>query len=137
MGCIAMDESIEQYWRDNGCFMTIRRMRNRCKDFTLKINAEGATKWTIKNWEEKWRSYPAKPDLSLADRILVAKFLEDQGRYHTISLYDQDEQIGGATVTVHNRELVAGVLYGDPNYRKAGIGDTHRFKFFPGNGKRF
>jgi hypothetical protein len=116
-------EDIEQYWRDNGYFKTIRRVRNRCKDYVTRINESGSAEWTIKGWEEKWRSDPARVDPSLSDRILAAKYLEALGRYYTITLFDQDVLIGGATMTVHRNDLVAGVLYNDPQYRRNGIGD--------------
>lgn len=116
-------EDFERFWRDNGYFKTIRRVRNRCKDFNLKINESGSAAWTIKKWEEKWRSQPSQVDPSLPDRILAANYLEAHGRHYTLSLFDGDILIGGATMTVHGRDLVAGVLYNDPQYRKHGIGD--------------
>jgi GNAT superfamily N-acetyltransferase len=116
-------DNFEQYWRDNHYFKTIRRVRNRCKDFRSAINLEGTAEWTIKNWEEKWRVNPSMMDPSLPDRILAAKYLENQGRYFTISLFNQDTLIGGATVTVQKEDLVAGVLYYEPEYRRHGLGD--------------
>jgi GNAT superfamily N-acetyltransferase len=116
-------DDIEQYWRDNGYFKTIRRMRNRCKDYTLSVNPPGSAEWTIKNWEAKWRENPTKIDPSLADRIMVAKYQEERGLYFTLMLLDQDIPIGGATVLVDQKDLVAAVLYSKPEYRSNGVGD--------------
>ena len=116
-------EDIEQYWRDNGYFKTIRRMRNRCKDFKPKINSPGSAEWTIKNWEAKWRLNPELIDPSLTDRILAAKYLEERKLHYCLTLFDQDTLIGGATITAHKKDLVAGVLYYEPNYRRYGVGD--------------
>jgi hypothetical protein len=115
-------DDIEQYWRDNGYFKTIRRMRNRCKDFTFVINSPDAAEWTIRNWEEKWRTNPEIRNPSLQDRILAAKYLEQRGQFFTLMLLDQDNPIGGATVLVQNKVLVAGVLYSEPSYRQNGVG---------------
>jgi GNAT superfamily N-acetyltransferase len=98
-------------------------VRNRCKDYVGRINEPGSAEWTIKKWEEKWRGASAGVDPSLSDRILAAKYLAAIGRYYTISLFDRDVLIGGATMTVHKRDIVAGVLYFDPPYRKDGVGD--------------
>lgn len=116
-------EDAEQYWRDNGYFKTIRRTRNRCKEFSIGINSPGAAEWTIKNWEAKWRKNPALIDPGLGDRILAATYLENQEKYYTITLSDQNIIIGGATLSVHQRDLVAGVLYVEPQYYSHGVGN--------------
>jgi hypothetical protein len=120
---MSCQEDIEQFWRANGYYKTIRRVRNRCKDYTVRINEPGSAEWTIKRWEEKWRADFADVDPSLSDRILAANYLEAIGRYYTVSLFDRDVLIGGATMTVHKKDIVAGVLYFDPPYRKDGVGD--------------
>ena len=119
---IKCSEDFEQYWRDNGYFKTIRRMRNRTKDFTLVVNSPGSAEWTIKKWEERWRKNPMKADPSLSDRILITKYLEERKCHFTLMLLDQDIPIGGATMIVHNKDLVASVLYNDTNYRSHGVG---------------
>jgi hypothetical protein len=116
-------DDIEQYWHDHGFFKTIRTTRKRCKDFTITINAPGSAEWTIKNWEAKWRQNPQQVDLSLPDRIAAAKYLEEQKQYYTLMLADKDVPIGGATVCVHQKDLVAGVLYYDQAYRNNGAGN--------------
>jgi GNAT superfamily N-acetyltransferase len=113
----------ERYWRETGHFKTIRRIRNRCRNYTLAINAPGSAEWTIRNWEAKWRPDPATVDPSLTDRIIAANYLEGQGRYYTLTLLDGDVRIGGATMTVHHGDAVAGVLHRDLEYRRQGVGD--------------
>jgi hypothetical protein len=118
-----LPEEFEEYWRENGYFKTIRRVRNRCRDLTLETNAPGSAEWTIRNWEARWRRDPAIADASLSDRLLAAEYLENRGQYHTLQLSDRGTPIGGATIMVHHKVLVAGVLYRDPNYDHYGVGD--------------
>lgn len=115
--------NFEQYWRDNGYFKTVRRVRNRCQGLTPVVNSPGLTEWTIKNWEASWRTNSTSADPALADRIMIAKHLENLKRSYTITLLDRDTPVGGATMTVHHKDLVAGVLYRDPRYHAQGIGD--------------
>jgi hypothetical protein len=116
-------EDFERYWRDNGYFKTIRRIRNRCRDLILVINSPGSAEWIIRNWEARWRDSPTLADPSLADRILAAEYLENQGRYHTLLLLDGGTPAGGATMTVQHKDLIAGVLYREPQYHRFGVGD--------------
>src|SRR5690606_30146584 len=62
-------------------------------------------------------------EMSLSDRLLIAHYLESLGMHYTISMLDQGEFIGGATVIVHGRDLVAGVNYRRPDYDWHGVGD--------------
>ena len=115
-------DDVEQYWRKNKYFKTIQHKRNRCRDFTLAINSPGSAEWVIKNWDGKWQENPAAVSPSLADRILVAEYLENRNQHYTLSLLDGDTLIGGATNTVHGNDLVAGVIYREPEYDKYGVG---------------
>lgn len=115
-------DDFEQYWRKNGFFKNIRNMRNRCQDFVLTVNAPGAAEWVIKNWGAKWLDDSALGSPSLSDRILAAKYMESCGRHYTLTLLDQDTPIGGTTNTVHKNDLVAGVLYREPQYERQGVG---------------
>jgi hypothetical protein len=118
-----LSDDFEQYWRENGYFKTIRRIRNRCRGFTIAVNSPRSADWTIRNWEAKWREDPTTPDPGLLDRLVAANYLENHGRHYTIRLLDQGIPIGGATMTVHHKDLVAGVLYREPSYNRYGIGD--------------
>ena len=132
-----LSENFEEYWRENGYFKTIRRVRNRCRDLTLETNSPGSAEWTIRNWEAKWRRDPAIADAGLSDRLLAAKYLESRGQYYTLQLSDKGTPIGGATIMVHHKVLVAGVLYRDPNYDHYGVGDRLidlSFSFAAANG---
>lgn len=120
---ISLKENFEQYWRDNGFFKTIRRVRNRCRDLTLAINAPGTAEWTVRNWEAKWRENPAIVDTSLPARLVTAEYLSQRGKYYTLSLSDGDKLAAGASIMVHGKDLVAGVFYRDPDYHHHGVGD--------------
>jgi GNAT superfamily N-acetyltransferase len=119
---IRCSDDFERYWRENKYFKTIQNKRNRCRDFILAVNSPGSAEWTITNWEANWRTNPTNVDPSLPDRIVAARYLEKQGRYYTLSLLDQGTPIGGATMTVHHNDLVAGVIYREPEYDWYGIG---------------
>jgi hypothetical protein len=116
-------QDFEQYWRETSHFKTVRRVRNRCRDLTLAINKPGAAAWTIRNWQSTWLDHPTSADPGLSDRILVAEYLERHGRHFTLSLLDGDRLAGSATLTVQHRDLVAGVLYREPEYDPYGIGN--------------
>ena len=113
----------EHYWRENGYFKTVRRVRNRCRDLRLEINAPGAAEWTIRSWEAKWRGDCPIVDSSLPERLLVAEYLEKQGRHFTLTLADQGVRAGGATIMADGKNLVAGVSYRAPHYEHHGVGD--------------
>jgi GNAT superfamily N-acetyltransferase len=117
-----LTEDYEAYWRENKYYKTIRNKRNRCLDFKLVVNSPGSAEWTIKNWESKWRADPHIVDPALTDRIVAAQYLENHGRHFTLWLLDQDIPIGGATLTAHNDDLVAGVIYREPEYEWHGVG---------------
>jgi hypothetical protein len=120
---LQLTEDYEKYWHETGLFKTIRHVRNRCRELTLESNAPGAAEWTIRNWEAKWRGDCACADASLPDRVLAAKYLQKRGQYYTLTLSDHGVRAGGATIAVHGKDLVAGVIYRDPHYDHHGIGD--------------
>lgn len=117
-----LSSDYERYWRRTSHYKTVVQNRNRCRKFTFAVNLPGSAEWTINNWEAKWRTNPAVADPALSDRIVAAKYLESQGRYFTLSLLDQGVPIGGATLTVHGKDLVAGVIHRDPKYDWYGVG---------------
>ena len=114
-------ESYESYWRETNYYKTISNKRNRCKEFTPEVNSPGSAAWVIKNWCERW-SDPPNDYHCPEDRIAVANYLEQRGHHFTVSLLDKGKLIGGATMTVHQQDVVAGVLYYEMEYRKCGLG---------------
>ena len=112
----------EVYWKQSGHLHTVRQAQRRCKNFVLKINPEGGAEWTIRNWEQKWRSDPKTPGPHLEDRVAAAKFLERLGRHHTLVLFDGDTPIAGNTHLVHKDCVVDQVKYRVPEYHHYGVG---------------
>ncbi len=119
MPCTA---DFERYWRKTRYFKTIQHSRHRCEGFTWSVNAPGAATWVIQNWDSKWHEHGATADLSLADRLLAATYLERRGQHYTHVLLDGETPIAGATSLVHGRDLVAGVIYRHPDYDRFGVG---------------
>jgi hypothetical protein len=119
---IGCSEDFERYWRETGYFKTVRKQRNRCRQFKLAVNQSGSLEWTICNWERKWRIDPKIEASDLNDRLFIAKYLERMDQYFTFSLLDQDEIIAGATLMVQGKDLVAGVNYRKPGYDWYGVG---------------
>jgi hypothetical protein len=115
-------DDFEAYWRQTKQWKTVKNKRNRCQDFVLAVNSAGAAEWTIRHWEAKWRDNPQVESPSLSDTLIVAKYLENRGKYHTLTLLDQDRPIAGATLSVHHNDLVAGVIYREPDYDWHGVG---------------
>lgn len=109
-------EDFESYWRGNGHFKEIRKFRNRCRGFELKVNPPGGSDWTIRNWEARWRpqGIPEMPDL--ADRLAAARYLHEKGLYHSLLLYSGDEPAAGATMIIHRNYAVAHCSYRNPTY---------------------
>lgn len=109
-------EDFEVYWRSVGHFKNIRKYRNRCQDFDLKVNVPGMTEWTIKNWELRWRS-PEQHELpGTEDRLLVAEYLEKRGQFYSLCLFDHDKPAASATIIIHRKDAVAYVNYRDNHY---------------------
>jgi hypothetical protein len=117
----------DAYWKQSGHLHTVRQAQRKCKDFTLKLNPVGGAEWTIRNWEEKWRSDPKVSQPGLEDRIAVAKFLEQSGRHNTHVLFDGENPIVGITHVVHRDCVVAQVTYRHPDYDAYKAG-THTYE---------
>jgi hypothetical protein len=115
-------DDFEGYWRETKHFKNVRNMRNRCQGFTLAVNSPGSAEWTIRNWEANWRNDPTIVAPGLPERIVAAQYLENQGRHYTLLLLDLSTPIAGATMTVHHNDLVAGVIYREPEYDRYGVG---------------
>lgn len=108
--------NFDAYWKQSGHLHTVRQAQRRCKNFTLKINPEGGAEWTIRVWEQKWRTDPQSPQPGLEDRVAIAKFLESSGRHNTHVLYDGETPIVGLTHVIHKDCVVAQVIYRHPDY---------------------
>lgn len=118
-----LDRDPEPFWRETGYLRTIRNMRNRCKAFTVEIDHPGAAAWVIQNWSVKWSGEGTDADkVALRDRIEIAEELERRGRHVTISMFDNGRMVGGSSNFIHQGELVAGVIYHEPEYRAQGLG---------------
>jgi GNAT superfamily N-acetyltransferase len=111
-------DDYEAYWRHSGHMKAVRQARNRCCDFSFTVDSDGATEWTLRNWARQWSLDPA----SLHDRLAVASFLQQHGKHHSLLLSDGEKPVAGATLTVHNNDLVAGVIYRAPEYEWHGVG---------------
>lgn len=111
-----LSDDFESYWREYGHFKNIRKYRNRCKPLELRVNEPGMREWTLRSWEQKWRPTGMAELSDLPDRILVAQYLEDHGKYHTLSLHDGDKSAAAATVLIHRGDVVAQYNYRNPEY---------------------
>jgi Acetyltransferase (GNAT) domain len=147
-------EDFEAYWKSTDMWRRLRSARNRWKHLTLKENAPGASEWVISNWARKW----SVPEEELADRLLVARFLEPRGKHFSLTLFDGDRPVAGQTCLSHRGEMIGQCLYreeGDGNvgnrlihlsfewardkgFRAIDIGGGHDYKrkFAPQRGER-
>lgn len=117
-----LDEDYESYWGESGHWNTVRRCRNRCSKFRLGVNRRDSAEWTIGNWWMQWRSDSGCKESDLSDRIIAAKFLENQGVHYSFNLFDQDKPVAGHTFLSHHNDLVWQVSYRDPAYDWYGVG---------------
>ncbi|BDV43042.1 hypothetical protein GURASL_19650 [Geotalea uraniireducens] len=114
---------VEEYWKKSGSFYkTVRNIRNRCKDYVLEVNPVGAAEWTIKHWGGKWQLTPDAQFNDLSDRLIVARYLEEEGQYFTIMLLADGEPVAGFSSLVHRNDLVCQYNYRLPEHDKAGVG---------------
>jgi hypothetical protein len=111
-------EDFELYWKSSGHLNTVKRMRNRCRDFEFEINPAGASEWVIRNWGNQWNISPGE----LQDRIITAGYLEKTGLHFTLILKDKQTWIAGDTFLSHNNEAVWQVSYRHPDYDSYGVG---------------
>jgi hypothetical protein len=124
---IRFSNDYEQYWRESSLFKNIRKMRTRCKDFTLTVDSPGSAEWIITNAAEKWRHTPERtsrvlPDWAISDWIVVANYWGERKKHHALLLLDQGTPVGGATLLAHHNDAVGGLIYRRPEYEWYGIG---------------
>jgi GNAT superfamily N-acetyltransferase len=110
-------QDIERYWQQQGQLRAIKRSRKRCSSFKIEVNAPESLDWTIKNWHSKYK------ESRLGDRLLVARYLHDQGRMYTISAKDDEKLIAAEALLVYRDELIFQYNYRDPQYDWYGIGN--------------
>lgn len=109
----------EAFWRQSSHFKSIRKARNRCKDFDFRVNAPGMRQWTIRNWGHTWGPGHGRSIEDVPARLLLSEHLERDGDFYTLSLHDGDRPIAGATLIIHDGDAVAYV-----NHRE-GVYDRH------------
>lgn len=113
----------EEYWRETGLLKkSVRPARKRCSGFTLTVDSPDAVEWVTKSWAEKWADETNTLLQEVSDRIVAAKYLEAQGRHHSFLLLDNGKPIAGATVFVHDNDLVASCIYRCPEYDHNNVG---------------
>jgi hypothetical protein len=118
---MSLSEDFEKFWKHSGLWRNVRHNRNLCRDFTFSVDSKGAAEWVVRKWAEKWSSENPHILDHLEDRVLVANYLAERGRYHTVLCQDKGETVAGASVIVHGRDLVASVNYRNTDYDRYGV----------------
>jgi hypothetical protein len=113
---VSFSADFERYWKESGHFKEVRKYRNRCKGFELRVNAPGSNEWTIKNWEAKWRPDGMEEMSDLSERLCVARYHEQREAYYTLSLFDKEEPAAAGSFVIHKNEAVAYCSYRNPRY---------------------
>ena len=75
-------EDFEAHWRKSNLWRDIKRPRNRCRGFELKVNATNSIELIIKGWDQKWRGYQGgeqRPDIT--EQIVATEYLQKRGLY--------------------------------------------------------
>lgn len=114
--------SSEEYWHKSHHLRPIKRARKRCEGLEVRINAEHMTEWVTSKWERKWRDVPEVQRPDLKDKILIADYLQRQGKYFTFTLHDNGKPTAGHTFLLHEKSLVWQYTYRDPEYDEFGPG---------------
>ena len=112
----------EKYWRKYSHLTAVKRERNRCKDYEVRMGGEGMTEWLITSSERKWREMPTVQRPDLHDKLIIAEYLERQGKNFTFTLHDNGKPMGGHTFLVHDKSLVWQYTYRDSQYNELGVG---------------
>jgi hypothetical protein len=112
----------EQHWRAARHLKDVKQARRRCQDFTLRVNDPDDLDWTILNWEAKWRADPAVGRSDLADRLAVARHLQDIGRNFTLTLTDRGRPVAGSTLVRQDNDLVGQYMYRSPDHDWYAVG---------------
>jgi len=112
----------EECWRETGMMKDVLLARKRCKTFEIVVDRPDSSEWIIHRWASQWSSPVDDYRTYLEDRLLVSEWLRAQGKMHSFLILDQGTPIGGATLSVHRGELVAGYIYRDPNYKRFSLG---------------
>jgi hypothetical protein len=112
----------EGFWRKTHYLQTIKKARKESSGFTLAVNPPGVTPWVITNAEKKWGTDANQGDTSGPDRIAAADYLEPRKGAFTLALLEHGSPVAVATLLVHGRALVSGVLYRRPEYDRYHVG---------------
>ena len=113
---MSLSEDFEHYWRESSLFRNIRRARNRCEGFELKIDAPNAAELIIRKWSARWRPEGMREMPDLAERLFAARYLEQRGLHRTLLLCDKDEPVAGGTLIVDRNDVVAHCGFRNPDY---------------------
>jgi len=114
----------EKHWKKHSHLTEIKKQRERCKDFDVRMNGEGMAEWVIRKSEAKWREWPERPRPDLEDKVVAACYLEERQRSVTFTLHDRtiDQPVAGSTFIVHAESLVWQYTYREPHYEQFGMG---------------
>lgn len=111
-------EDFEKYWKESSRWRAVRRARNQCKGFELKVNPPGGSEWVVRQSEKIWRSDPERETLDLPERLVAAAYLEECGLLVSFLLFDGETPVAGCTMLDHDRVLVGQNTYRDRSYDK-------------------
>jgi hypothetical protein len=121
----------EAFWRSTGIFKDIRLARNRTRGFTLVVDRDDATSWTISRWAEKWADHPADETAVSDDLLLASEYQQQRGQHHAFLLLDErGVPVAGRTFFVHRNALVSSCAYYSADYRRQGVGNRIYELFF-------
>jgi hypothetical protein len=111
----------EQHWRRSGLMRTIQKARNRCNGFELRTHTPNGAEWTIRSWDAKWRPRRMGESPDVAERLAVARHLEERGLHHTLLLFDGDEPVAGVTLISDRNDAVPYINYRNPEYDRHSV----------------
>ena len=114
---MSCSEDFEAHWRKSNLSKSIRRTRNRCRGFELKVNPANSAEWIIKNSGQKWSGAQAgRQDWDLTRRLMAAEYLQKRGGHYSLLLLDRDEPVAGNTFIIHRNEALFHINYRNPEY---------------------
>jgi hypothetical protein len=114
---MSCSEDFEAHWRKSNLSKSIRRTRNRCSGFELKVNSANSTEWIIKNWGQKWHVAQGEAQRSfVTEQLIAAEYLQKRGLHYSLLLLDGDEPVAGNTFIIHRNEALFHINYRNPEY---------------------
>lgn len=120
---MSCSEDYEAYWKQTGQLRAVKKARDRCRNFTVSVNAPGASTWVLQQSGRHRLPNDRAESAHLANRMLTARYLETLGKSFTIAIQDGEKLVAAEACIVHRQELVLWNTFRHQDYDSHGLGN--------------